>query len=106
VSWTGPVPSEDEKQQVFDGFAQTISLRLLVVAAERMKDETIRDWQRAYGLTGKGSTFRRARVIASDIYQKAAPLPDAAPSPDENKFFNGVIEAVRKAAGEHKIMLQ
>jgi hypothetical protein len=71
-----------------------------------MKDETLRDWQRAYGLTGKGSTFQRSRVIASDIYQKAAAPPDAAPSPDQNKFFNGVIEAVRQAAEEHRIRLQ
>ncbi|MBI3987719.1 MAG: hypothetical protein HY343_12405 [Lentisphaerae bacterium] len=106
VSWTGPVPSDDEKQQVFDGFARTISFHLLAIVAERMKDEVLRDWQRAYGLTGTGSTFVRAKIIASDVYRKAAPVPDVRPMPDGNKFLNDVIEAVRASAEEHQITLR
>ena len=109
MSWSGPsggAPSDDEKQQVYDGFAETISLRLMIIVAARMRDEAVRDWQRAYNLSGKGSTFTRATVIASDIYDKAAPVPDVTPTPDRNKFLHEVIEVVRTSAEAHSITLQ
>ena len=101
VSWSDAVPSDDEKQQVFDGFAETISLRLLVIVAARLRDEAVRDWQRAYGLAGKGSSFGRANIIANDIYDKAVPVPDVAPTPDRNKFLHEVIDVVRASAQDH-----
>ena len=68
-----------------------------------MRDEAIQDWQRAYHVSGKGSTFRRAVLIASDIYDKVAPLLER--TPDRNKFMNDILGVVRDAAERHKIVL-
>ena len=103
VAWTGPVPSDDEKQVVFEALAMDISLHLLVVVAERLRDETIPDWLRAFHLSGKGATYVRARLISRDIYEKVAPLLDR--TPDRNKFMNDIIGVVRDAAARYKIML-
>ena len=106
VVWTGAVPSDDEKQLVFAAFALSISLHLLVVVAARLRDEAVSEWQRAFGISGKGSSFARAKIIAADIYDKAAPIPGVAPSPERNKFLNDVMDAVRKAAETHNITLR
>ena len=104
VVWTGPVPSDDEKQVLFEALAMIISLRLLVVVAERMRDESIPDWLRAFHVSGKGATYTRARLISRDIYEKAAPLLDR--TPDRNKFMSDVIGVVRDAAETYHIVLR
>jgi hypothetical protein len=98
VDWEGPIPSDDGKQQVFDDYAQQIGHRILEIAARRLREEHTTDWQSAYNLSGRGSTFTRATIIADDIYDKAAPVPDVAPSPDRNKFLHEIMEAVKNAA--------
>lgn len=105
VGWSGAAPSNDEKQRVFDAFAAAISQRLLQIVVDRLKAEAIREWQKAYGVSGTGSTIVRARIIATDIYDQAAPIPNAAPVADRNKFLLDVIEAVRKSAEEQSIKL-
>ncbi len=104
VVWTGPVPSDDEKQVLFEALAMIISLRLLVVVAELMRDESIPDWLRAFHVSGKGATYTRARLISRDIYEKVAPLLDR--TPDRNKFMSDVIGVVRDAAETYHIVLQ
>ncbi len=54
---------------------------------------------------GPGSTFQRAAIIREDIYNHAAPVPDAAPSPDRNEFLHESIELVRQAAEETGVKL-
>lgn len=56
------------------------------------------EWRQAYNESGYRSTFRRADIIAKQVYDKAAPIPDAAPSPDRNKFLEEVATAVQEAA--------
>jgi len=106
AGWTGEVPSDDEKQEIFSTVAETISIRLMLVVASRLRDEVIQEWQRAYRVRGVGSTYQRAQIIALDIYDKAAPVPDGAPTPDRNRFLRDVMEVVRLSAEEHKIALQ
>jgi hypothetical protein len=103
VDWTGPVPSDDEKQQVFTEFARDISTQLLIPAAERVQDEALQMWRDAYHLRGKNATFRRAILIRSGIFEKIAPLLDR--TPDANKFMNDIIRVVRDAAERHSIVL-
>ena len=103
AEWTGPVPSDDEKQQVFTEFAGDISTQLLIPAAERVQDEALQMWREAYHLRGENATFRRAILIRSSIFEKIAPLLDR--TPDANKFMNDVIRVVRNAAERHSIVL-
>jgi hypothetical protein len=98
VDWQGASPNDDEKQQVFDTFAEQVSKRILGMVAQRIRFQPVQEWQKAFNQSGRGSTFVRASVIADNIYAKAAPVPTVAPSPDRNKFLHDVIDAVIEAA--------
>jgi len=102
-AWTGPVPSDDEKQQVFTEFARDISGHLMIPAAERVRDEALQMWRDAYHLRGKNATFRRAMLMRTSIFEQIVPLLER--TPDANKFMNDIIRVVRDAAERHNIVL-
>lgn len=106
VEWEGANPTDDEKQQMFDHFAAEISSRALDIATRRIRFERVTGWQQAYNQRGRGSTFDRATIITEEVYEKAAPIPNVAPSPDRNKFLHEVLEAVEEAAGTCNIKLR
>ena len=62
-------------------------------------------WADAYDKRGTGSTFVRARIISDEIYESAAPVPDATPFPDRNQFLREIIAEVKQAADETKAVL-
>jgi hypothetical protein len=103
VDWSGSVPTDDEKQQVFTEFAKDISLHLLIPLAERVFEEELQTWRDAYHLRGKNATFRRAMLIRSSIFERIAPMLER--TPDANKFMNDVMRVVRDAAERHNIVL-
>jgi hypothetical protein len=105
VKWEGHEPDDEEKQATFDRFADRVSRALLELASRRLRSERLMDWQDAYNRHGRGSTFERAQVISEDIYARAAPIPDVAPSPDKNRFLNEVVAAVSTAAEECAVRL-
>ncbi len=47
----------------------------------------------------------RAKIIAENIYDKAAPVPDLTPSPDRNKFLHEVLALVEATCQELNITL-
>jgi GTPase Era involved in 16S rRNA processing len=98
LRWDPAEPSDAEKQALFDAFAEEVGRRMLAIATDRVWDQRAREWQAAYDLRGKGSTFDRAHIIGEQIYDPAAPVPDVTPSPDRNLFLKTVAEAVRDAA--------
>ena len=65
-----------------------------------------REWNHAYVLSGTGSTFTRANVIAEQIYTPAAPVPQSTPAPHQNEFLHQVIEVVRETAAELQVELR
>src|SRR5206468_2353232 len=95
--WDPAPPNDDEKQQIFDQFAEAISSSARDVAEKRIRDDRRRAWQEAYGERGQGSSFRRATIIKEKVYDRAAPIPGITPSPGRNKFLNEVTEAVSTA---------
>ena len=106
VSWEGPDPSDDERQQIYDAFADNLAKRTLRLATQRVWSERASEWQSAYDKSGTGSTFVRARIIATDIYAPAAPVPDVTPSPDRNQFLHQVVQEVEQAANEVGVVLK
>ncbi len=106
VSWEGPDPSDDERQQIYDTLADNLAKRVLRLATQRVWSEHASEWQNAYDKSGKGSTFVRARIIANDIYAPAAPIPDVTPSPDRNQFLHEVVGEVDAAAREIGVVLK
>lgn len=106
LRWEGPEPEEDQKQNCFDTFADNLGRRLLELCTRRVWHERSAQWQGAYEKHGTGSTFVRARIIGNEIYEPAAPIPDATPSPDRNQFLREVITEVEGAARETGAVLE
>jgi hypothetical protein len=98
LSWTGPEPTDDDKQQIFDAIAEDLSRRLIDLASRKVKAERLTEWRQAFNESGPRSTFRRASLIAEDVYDRAAPIPDISPSPDRNSFLLEVADAIRASA--------
>lgn len=106
VKWKGPEPEDDEKQVIFDMFADAVARRMLVLATNRVWKERGRDWQTAYDKHGKGSTYVRADIIGKGILDPAAPIPDLTPSIDRNEFLREVAAGVKEAADECGAILE
>jgi hypothetical protein len=106
LRWEGAEPAEEEKQATYDALADSLGKRLLDLATRRVWRERSSEWERSYFQRGTGSTFVRARIIGSEIYEPAAPVPDVAPSPDRNQFMHEVVAEVEAAAGEVGARLQ
>jgi len=106
IRWIGDEPDEDSQQQIYDEFSSALTGRLLEFASRRVWIERSDEWQEAFNQSGKGSTFTRAEIIAEDIYDKAAPVPDLTPSPDRNKFLHEVLAIVEEACRELNITLE
>ncbi len=106
IRWIGDEPDEDSQQQIYDEFSSALTGRLLEFASRRVWIERSDEWQEAFNQSGKGSTFTRAEIIAEDIYDKAAPVPDLTPSPDRNKFLHEVLALVEEVCRELNITLE
>lgn len=100
LRWEGTDPTDDERQHIYDSFADNLAKRALTFTTARLRTKRVAEWQRAFERSGKGSTFTRARIIANDIYFPAAPIPDVTPSPDRNQFLHEVVAEVDAAARE------
>ncbi|MFJ2257849.1 hypothetical protein ACIOKD_05785 [Streptomyces sp. NPDC087844] len=98
--WSGDEPGEDEKQAILDALLNSVTNRLVELTQRRLRDEVRRGWQNAYLQKGPGSTFVRARIIASEVYERGAPIPTVTASPDQNRFLRDVAEAVDEVVRE------
>lgn len=106
LRWEGPEPTEDQKQDTFDAFADNLGRRLLELCTRRVRDQHAVQWENAYYKRGTGSTFERARIIGNQIYEPAAPVPDATPTPDRNQFLHEIVAEVEQAARETNAVLE
>jgi energy-coupling factor transporter ATP-binding protein EcfA2 len=100
LNWRGPEPNDDDKQVIFDGLAESIAKRMLILSTERVWTGKATEWQSAYNKRGQGSTFDRAVIIGNQIFGPAAPIPDVTPSVDRNQFLREVATEVQEAADE------
>lgn len=100
LRWEGTDPADDVEQETLDVFAQGVTSRIYRLVSERLYDGPAVEWNRAFALTGPGSTRDRARVIAHEIYERAAPIPGEFASPERTEFLQAVRAAVLEAAEE------
>lgn len=98
LRWEGLEPTENERQTKYVALADNLSGRLLALSTRRVWRERIKDWERAYQESGRGSSFVRARIIGNDIYEPAGPVPDVTPTSDRNQFLREVVGEVEGAA--------
>jgi energy-coupling factor transporter ATP-binding protein EcfA2 len=95
IRWDPAEPTDDaQKQQVFDCLASSLSAKVSDLATRRVRAERMSEWQSAFNESGRFSSFRRAESIGHRIYERAAPIPDATPSPDRNAFLHEVAAVV------------
>jgi signal recognition particle receptor subunit beta len=102
VRWEGPEPTDDDKQAIIAILAKEISKKVTVLCSRRVNADHVKEWQHAYAEFGTGSTFRRARIIHNEIYDRAAPVPAVTPSLDQNRFLHevtAVVDAVTNDIG-------
>lgn len=105
VQWEGSEPTDDDKAAVFDLLVNEIAKQVTELCIRRIKAAHAKEWQQAYTEHGVGSTFRRARIISNDIYERAAPVPSVTPSIDQNSFLHEVSAIVSGVAEQHDVRL-
>lgn len=98
--WSSGEPEEGQKQATLDALSNAVTNRLVELTRRRLRDEVRAGWQEAYLQKGPGSTFVRARIIASDVYDRGAPIPTVSASPDQNRFLREVADAVDQVVRE------
>ncbi len=101
LRWDPAEPIDDElKLQVFNGLANALSTKMQDLATRRLRAERMQEWQLAFNQSGRGSSYTRASIIGVRIYDRAAPIPDATPSPDRNSFLHEVAAVVESVCQE------
>ena len=105
VRWEGPEPTDDDKQLMIDALAKEISREVTALCSRRINADRRKAWQEAYAEFGSGSTFRRARIISGEVYDRAAPIPTVTPSPDQNSFLHEVTALVDTVAANLDVKL-
>lgn len=106
LRWTGGEPTDDDKQQIIDEFANVIAKEVRTLSSRRVDHERRASWREAFAQSGTGSTFVRARIILSEVYDRAAPVPTVTPSPDQNTFLHEVAALVDSVSEELGIVLR
>lgn len=106
VRWEGGEPTDDERQTIIDEVSNAVTKKLMDLTRQRMKEDVRLGWQSAYAQRGRGSTFARARIIASDVYDRGAPIPTVSASPDQNRFLKDVAGLVSEVADELDVVLE
>jgi hypothetical protein len=107
VRWDPNDPTDDsEKMQTFDALAEVLAKGVQELAAQRVRNVRMPEWQLAFSQSGRGSSYRRASIIGERIYDRAAPVPDVVPSPDRNSFLNDVAALVEGVCVEMGAQLE
>ncbi|WP_405532570.1 hypothetical protein OG592_34585 [Streptomyces avidinii] len=104
VRWEGGEPTEEERQAVINEISGAVTGRLYALTEQRLKDDVQNAWLDAYRQRGPKSTFARARIIDADVFGRGAPVPTAAPSPD-NSFLKAVADILTEVADETRFVL-
>lgn len=70
--WIGEPEDDQEAQAAINAIRQRVAIHIHILAEKRLIGSRLSEWQDAYGFSGMGSSFDRARVMGS-IYDGAAP---------------------------------
>ncbi|HEY0693861.1 MAG TPA: hypothetical protein VGD71_33055, partial [Kribbella sp.] len=106
VRWEGGEPSDDDKQVIIDAMSNAVTKKLMDLTRRRIVEDVRLAWQEAYAQRGAGSTFVRARIIATDVYDRGAPIPTVSASPDQNRFLKEIAVLVADVAEDLGVILE
>lgn len=93
-----PLPDHNE-QAIINVIRQKVSDRIHRLAKRRLIDDHLSEWQAAFDLRGRGSSYERADVIER-IYNAAAPSITSVTSITAQRFLDDVIQIVKEAVEE------
>jgi hypothetical protein len=97
IGWTRPPADEQEEQRAVGDIRQTVDAALHDLAVKRLIQVHLELWRAAYNeFRGPGSTRLRA-VAIHDIYDAAAPLPDAVMTSPSAVFLAEIRRIVASA---------
>lgn len=103
ITWLHNPENEKEEQVAIAGIRREVSEDIYILAIRRLLKEHLEDWRTAYNHRGRGSTSTRARDLRN-IYDEAAPLPDAVMPPPSRQFLSKirklVIKAIKASGGQ------
>lgn len=77
LRWEGKQPSEEEAEAALGLVQREVYKRLVPLAHQRLIEAGYGRWMRAFNLSGRGSTFDRARAVQS-VYVENVPVPGPA----------------------------
>lgn len=94
---SGAPADVDEAERAKMRIRRIVSAQLLTLTKERLIERELSGWRDAYiKEVGIGSTHRRALRIAA-LYEKAAPLPQAAMTEGARVFLTEIVDVVGSA---------
>lgn len=96
LRWTGDASDETERVRAVAAVRRAVAEVLQSFALQRVIEEHVGDWVRAYGYAGRGSTLVRARDIRN-IYEDAAPIPGVIVTEHTRKFLENIRALVHRA---------
>ena len=98
--WTRLPEDEQEAQAAINAIRQKIFIRVHLLAERRLIGSHLSEWQSAFGFSGAGSSFDRARVMGG-IYDSAAPhISYMAMDPGAERFLDEIVQIVSDAIEE------
>ena len=96
IGWTREPEDEQERQVAISEIRRAVSTEMHKLSVRRLVEEHLAEWRETNRFWGRGSAFERARGIGV-IYDKAAPIPDAAMPPLSREFLEEVRRIVTVA---------
>lgn len=106
VRWNGGEPTDDERQAVIDEIINAVTSKLFSLTNKRLKEDVQNAWLDAYRQRGIGSASTRARIIDSEVFDRGAPIPIVAASPDQNTFLEAVTHIIDEVAYDLDLVLE
>lgn len=95
--WKPGKPSEEMCDAAINLVAQEFFTRLHKMVPDTLWLAYLKDWQRAYDLRGPGTGNGRKQDVKL-IYNLAAPIPTAVPTPQASEFLDTIRSVFKEAA--------
>ena len=97
--WVNNPKDEEESQAVIDAIRRSVFVRVHLLAERRLINTKLPAWRTAWGFSGPGSSYDRAREMGR-IYDNAAPSISSVMDVTSQEFLEQVIEIVKDAIEE------
>ena len=99
AGWTRHPADEDEGQAVINRIRQKVYTDIHILAERRLLTDHRRGWTTAFGFSGPGSSFDRAKEMGR-IYDAAAPSISSVMDETTQEFLDQVIQIVSDAVAD------